>query len=71
MKISSDELLRPIKKLRGKQSFKEVNKKFRVYSKSMSLDVEITSKLDSFDSSDYIRLQSVEIVKLAKERSYF
>jgi light-regulated signal transduction histidine kinase (bacteriophytochrome) len=69
MKISSDELFEANQKLREEaENLKEVNKNLEFILNSMSLDVEITSKADSFDSADYIRLQSVEIVKINSER---
>jgi signal transduction histidine kinase len=69
MKISSDELFEANQKLRDEaESLKEVNKNLQFILKSMSLDVAITSNVDSFNSSDYIKQQSVEIVKINKQR---
>ena len=69
MKISSDELFQANQKLREEsESLKEVNKNLKFILNSMSVDVEIISKVDSFKSLDYIRQQSVEIVKISKQR---
>ena len=69
MKISSDELFEANQKLRDEaESLKEVNKNLQFILNSMSLDVAITSNVDSFNSSDYIKQQSVEIVKINKQR---
>lgn len=69
MKISSDELFAANQKLRDEaESLKEVNKNLEFILKSMSLDGEIASNIDSFNSSDYIKQQSVEIVKINKQR---
>ncbi|UQD55844.1 ATP-binding protein [Flavobacterium sp. K5-23] len=69
MKISSDELFEANKKLRDEaESLKEVNKNLEFILNSMSLDVEITSNADSFNSADYIQQQSVEIVKISRQR---
>jgi signal transduction histidine kinase len=69
MKISSDELFEANQKLRDEaESLKEVNKNLQFILNSMSLDVAITSNEDSFNSSDYIKQQSIEIVKINKQR---
>jgi signal transduction histidine kinase len=69
MKISSDELFEANQKLRDEaESLKEVNKNLQFILNSMSLDVAITSNVDSFNSSDYIKKQSIEIVKINKQR---
>jgi signal transduction histidine kinase len=69
MKISSDELFEANQKLRDEAgSLKEVNKNLQFILNSMSLDVAITSNVDSFNSSDYIKKQSIEIVKINKQR---
>ena len=69
MKISSDELFTANQKLRDEaESLKEVNRNLEFILKSMSLDVKITSNSDSFNSSDYIKQQSIEIVKINKQR---
>jgi signal transduction histidine kinase len=69
MKISSDELFAANQKLRNEAgSLKEVNKNLEFILKSMSLDAEIIPNVDSFNSSDYIKQQSIEIVKINKQR---
>ncbi|MFV8366967.1 sensor histidine kinase [Flavobacterium sp. XS1P27] len=69
MKISSDELFTANQKLRDEaESLKEVNRNLEFILKSMSLDTEITANVDSFNSSDYIKQQSVEIIKINKQR---
>lgn len=69
MKLSSDELFEANKKLRDEaESLKDVNKNLQSILESMSLDPELTSKNESFDSSEYIKQQSIEIVKINKQR---
>lgn len=69
MKISSDELFEANQKLRDEaESLKEVNKNLEFILNSMNLDASNASKLDSFNSSDYIKEQSIEIVKINKQR---
>lgn len=69
MKISSDELFAANQKLRDEaESLKEVNKNLEFILKSMSLDVGITATFDSFNTSDYIKQQSIEIVNINKQR---
>ncbi|AWG20464.1 two-component sensor histidine kinase [Flavobacterium faecale] len=69
MKISSDELFEANQRLRDEaESLKDVNKNLQVILDSMSLDSELTSKMDDFDSTEYIKQQSMEIVKINKQR---
>lgn len=69
MKISSDELFDANQKLRDEaESLKDVNRNLHKILESMSLDPELTSKEEGFDSSDYIKQQSIEIVKINKQR---
>ncbi|WP_369752996.1 ATP-binding protein [Flavobacterium sp. WC2409] len=69
MKISSDELFEANQKLRDEaESLKEVNKNLEFILNSMSLDEGIVSKTAVFNSSDYIKQQSIEIVKINKQR---
>lgn len=69
MKISSDELFEANQKLRDEaESLKEVNKNLQFILNSMSLDESIASKSDSFNSSYYIKEQSIEIIKINKQR---
>lgn len=69
MKISSDELFAANQKLRDEaESLKEVNRNLEFILKSMNLEGEIVSNVGSFNSSDYIKEQSIEIVKINKQR---
>jgi signal transduction histidine kinase len=69
MRISSDELFIANQKLRDEaESLKEVNRNLEFILNSMNLDAKITSNVDSFNSSDYIKQQSIEIVKINKQR---
>jgi len=69
MKISSDELFEANQKLRDEaKNLKEVNKNLENILKSMNLDVEMASNIDTFNSLDYIKRQSKEIVKINKQR---
>ncbi len=69
MKISSDELFEANKKLRAEaESLKDVNKNLEFVLNSMNLDVELTKKTENFDSTEYIKQQSLEIVKINRQR---
>jgi light-regulated signal transduction histidine kinase (bacteriophytochrome) len=69
MKISSDELFEANQKLRDEaESLKEVNKNLMVILNSMSLDVTVTAQNASFNPSDYIKQQSIEIIKINRQR---
>lgn len=69
MKISSDELFEANQKLRAEaESLKDVNKNLEFVLNSMNLDVELTKKTVHFDSTEYIKQQSIEIVKINKQR---
>lgn len=69
MKISSDELFEANQKLRDEaESLKEVNKNLEFILNSMKLDEELALKSESFNSSDYIKSQSMEIVKINMQR---
>ena len=69
MKISSDELFEANQKLRDEaESLKEVNKNLEFILNSMGLDEEIVTQSTVFNSSDYIKQQSIEIVKINKQR---
>jgi signal transduction histidine kinase len=69
MRISSDELFAANQKLRDEaESLKEVNRNLEFILNSMSLETQIKSNVDSFNSSDYIKQQSIEIVKINKQR---
>lgn len=69
MKISSDELFEANQKLREEaESLKEVNKNLEFILNSMSLDEGTLAKTTDFNSSAYIKQQSIEIVKINKQR---
>lgn len=69
MKISSDELFEANQRLRDEAaSLKEVNKNLQSILNSMSLDPVTTVDNDSFDSSTYIKQQSIELIKINKQR---
>lgn len=69
MKISSDELFEANKKLRDEaESLKEVNKNLEFILHSMNLDDSVAAKSNSFNSSEYIREQSMEIVRINRQR---
>lgn len=69
MKISSDELFEANQRLRDEaESLKEVNENLHSILESMSLDPEQISENESFDSSVYIKQQSIEIIKINKQR---
>tara|TARA_R110000868_G_scaffold30515_8_gene112762 strand:- start:1344 stop:2381 length:1038 start_codon:yes stop_codon:yes gene_type:complete len=69
MKISSDELFEANKKLRDEaESLKEVNKNLEFILSSMNLDDTVTTKSEAFNTSDYVKEQSIEIVKINKQR---
>ena len=69
MKISSDELFEANKKLRDEaESLKELNKNLQSILDSMSLGQGFATTNEIFDSSEYIKQQSIEIVKINKQR---
>ncbi|MGZ9674787.1 sensor histidine kinase [Flavobacterium sp. GNP001] len=69
MKISSDELFKANQKLRNEaESLKEINKNLEFILQSMSLDVAQIDTAESFNSTDYIKKQSIEILKINKQR---
>lgn len=69
MKISSDELFEANKKLRAEaESLKDVNKNLEFVLNSMNLDAKLTQNTDKFDSTEYIKQQSIEIVKINRQR---
>lgn len=69
MKISSDELFEANQKLREEaESLKEVNKNLEFILNSMGLDEGTLTKATDFNSSAYIKQQSIEIVKINKQR---
>ncbi|OCB78474.1 sensor histidine kinase [Flavobacterium crassostreae] len=69
MKISSNELFEANQKLRDEaESLKEVNKNLQSILDSMNLDPELNPKKVRFDSLQYIKQQSSEIVRINKQR---
>lgn len=69
MQISSDELFEANQRLRDEAaSLKEVNKNLQSILNSMSLDPVIAVNNDTFDSSSYIKQQSIELIKINKQR---
>lgn len=69
MKISSDELYEANQKLRNEaDSLKEINTNLEFILNSMNLDSEAIYELDDLNTSDYIRKQTIEIVKSNRQR---
>ncbi|WP_396170435.1 ATP-binding protein [Flavobacterium sp.] len=69
MKISSDELYEANQKLRAEaDSLKEINKNLEFILNSMNLDTITNEPLNEFNSSDYIKHQTIEIIKINKQR---
>lgn len=69
MRISSDELYEANQKLRNEaDSLKEINKNLEFILNSMNLDSKEVEELDDLNTSDYIRKQTIEIVKSNRQR---
>jgi signal transduction histidine kinase len=69
MRISSDELYEANQKLRNEaDSLKEINKNLEFILNSMNLDSQEVDELDELNTSDYIRKQTIEIVKSNRQR---
>jgi len=69
MKISSDELYEANQKLRDEaDSLKEINKNLEFILNSMNLDSNNNPTLNDFNTSDYIKQQTIEIIKINKQR---
>jgi len=69
MKISSDELYEANQKLRNEaDSLKEINKNLEFILNSMNLDSDQLEELDELNTSDYIKKQTIEIVKSNRQR---
>lgn len=69
MKISSDELFEANKQLREEaKSLKDINKNLETILNSMNLEIENVSYNENFNPSEYIKKQSLEIVKMNKQR---
>lgn len=69
MKISSDELYAANQKLREEsESLKDINRNLESILNSMNLDASKFSNTDTLKSSEYIKQQAVEIIKINKQR---
>ncbi|WP_445453756.1 sensor histidine kinase [Flavobacterium sp. 25HG05S-40] len=69
MKISSDELYTANQKLREEsESLKDINRNLESILNSMNLDASKFSNTDTLKSSEYIKQQAVEIIKINKQR---
>ncbi len=69
IKISSDELYEANKKLRDEaDSLKEINKNLESILISMNLDSSNLETLNNFNTTDYIKQQTIEIIKINKQR---
>jgi light-regulated signal transduction histidine kinase (bacteriophytochrome) len=69
MKISSDELYEANQKLRDEaDSLKEINKNLEFILNSMNLDSNTNQRIIDLNTSDYIKGQTIEIIKINKQR---
>lgn len=69
MKISSDELYEANQKLRDEaDSLKEINKNLEFILNSMNLDSNTNQSIIDLNTSDYIKQQTIEIIKINKQR---
>jgi light-regulated signal transduction histidine kinase (bacteriophytochrome) len=69
MKISSDELYEANQKLRDEaDSLKEINKNLEFILNSMNLDSNNNQSIIDLNTSDYIKEQTIEIIKINKQR---
>lgn len=69
MKISSDELYEANQKLRDEaDSLKEINKNLEFILNSMNLDSNTNQSIIDLNTSDYIKEQTIEIIKINKQR---
>ena len=69
MKISSDELYEANQKLRDEaDSLKEINKNLEFILNSMNLDSNNNQTKIDLNTSDYIKGQTIEIIKINKQR---
>lgn len=69
MKISSDELYEANQKLRDEaDSLKEINKNLEFILNSMNLDSNSNQSIIDLNTSDYIKQQTIEIIKINKQR---
>lgn len=69
MKISSDELFDANQKLRDEaKSLKEINKNLETILNSMNLENSFLANSTQLNSADYVKEQSLEIVRINKQR---
>ena len=69
MKISSDELFEANQKLRDEaKSLKKVNKNLETILNSMNLENNFLANTTQLNSADYVKEQSLEIVRINKQR---
>lgn len=69
IKISSDELYDANQKLREEsEGLKDINRNLESILNSMNLDATKISNTDTLKSSEYIKQQAVEIIKINKQR---
>lgn len=69
MNISSDELYEANQKLRDESdSLIEINKNLKFILKSMTFEVNSSKISTDFKTSDYIKQQTIEIIKINKQR---
>ena len=69
IKISSDELYEANQKLRDEaDSLKEINKNLEFILNSMNLDSNNNQTIIDLNTSDYIKGQTIEIIKINKQR---
>lgn len=69
MKISSDELFLANQKLRDEaQGLKEINKNLQNILNSMNLENNVLANTKKLNSADYVKEQSLEIIKINKQR---
>lgn len=69
MKVSSDELYEANQKLREEAaSLKEINNNLEFVLQSMGLDSKLTGEMGEFNASDYIKNQTLEILRINKQR---
>jgi light-regulated signal transduction histidine kinase (bacteriophytochrome) len=69
MKISSDELFEANQKLREEtEGLKDINRNLESILNSMNLEKKFLGNTEKLNSADYIKEQSLEIVKMNKQR---
>ena len=69
MKISSDELYEANQKLREESAgLKDINKNLQSILNSMNLDKKFIANSDKLNSADYVKEQSLEIIKINLQR---